>query len=253
MTISALVIGESCVDEYHYCDCERIAPDRPVPIVEIIESNKSIGMAGNVFENIKSLGMGCNLVTNSNWIDIKKERFVHKTSNHMFLRVDTRMSYDKFQFSELDLSAKYIVISDYNKGFLTENDIENICANHPNVFVDTKKKLNSWIANARFIKINNHEYEKSREYLESSGLKNVIKTSGSSGAFYLNEHFPVDSGEVIDVSGAGDTFLAGLVVGYDLTNDIRKAIVFANSCASTVVRRKGVTPVRRVDILTDRQ
>jgi sugar/nucleoside kinase (ribokinase family) len=50
----------------------------------------------------------------------------------------------------------------------------------------------------------------------------------------------VENVEVKDMSGAGDTFLAGLVVKYLETKDIRQAIVFANECATEVVQRRGV-------------
>ena len=43
------------------------------------------------------------------------------------------------------------------------------------------------------------------------------------------------------MSGAGDSFMAGLVVEYCRTDDIVKSIGFANKCASTVVKQRGVT------------
>ena len=43
-----LVIGESCLDEFVYCDAERLAPDLPIPILEIKEVRKNPGMAMNV-------------------------------------------------------------------------------------------------------------------------------------------------------------------------------------------------------------
>ena len=46
--------------------------------------------------------------------------------------------------------------------------------------------------------------------------------------------------EVIDVSGAGDSFLAGLIVEFSKSEDMEKAIIFANECASKVVGQKGV-------------
>ena len=52
--------------------------------------------------------------------------------------------------------------------------------------------------------------------------------------------FPVKEVSVRDVSGAGDTFLAGLVVKYIETNDIRKSIKFAQECATVVVQKHGV-------------
>ena len=49
--------------------------------------------------------------------------------------------------------------------------------------------------------------------------------------------------EIKDLSGAGDTFLAGLVCNYLNTNDIKQAIIFANECATKVVQRRGVNVV----------
>ena len=63
-----------------------------------------------------------------------------------------------------DLSFDYetIVISDYDKGFLTEDDIEQICENHHRVFLDTKKVLGPWARAAKFIKINNRKSKKNK-------------------------------------------------------------------------------------------
>ena len=46
-----------------------------------------------------------------------------------------------------------------------------------------------------------------------------------------------------DVSGAGDTFLAGLVVEYLKTKDIKKSIKFAQECTTKVVQKHGVATV----------
>ena len=46
--------------------------------------------------------------------------------------------------------------------------------------------------------------------------------------------------ECLDVSGAGDTFLAGLVAAYSKNRDLGIAIRFANRCAGEAVSKKGV-------------
>ena len=48
---------------------------------------------------------------------------------------------------------------------------------------------------------------------------------------------------VKDISGAGDTFLAGLVVDYVRTKDIEKSIKFAQECTKIVVQKHGVSTV----------
>jgi sugar/nucleoside kinase (ribokinase family) len=54
------------------------------------------------------------------------------------------------------------------------------------------------------------------------------------------EYFSTKKVSLRDVCGAGDTFLAGLVVKYIETNDIKKSIIYANECASIVVSKFGV-------------
>jgi sugar/nucleoside kinase (ribokinase family) len=49
--------------------------------------------------------------------------------------------------------------------------------------------------------------------------------------------------EIRDVSGAGDSFIAGLVVKYIEKKDIIDAIKFSNCCATQVVQKKGVSIV----------
>ena len=54
---------------------------------------------------------------------------------------------------------------------------------------------------------------------------------------------PTEEVPVKDVSGAGDTFLAGLVCKYIKTNDIEKSIKFAQECTMKVVQKHGVTTI----------
>ena len=137
-----------------------------------------------------------------------------------------------------------IIISDYCKGFLEESDIEHICKYNKNVFVDTKKKLGKWIKDADFIKINELEYQKNHEVLSDNGFEDkLIVTLGSKGCRYKGKEFPVKEVPVKDVSGAGDTFIAGLVRGYLDTQDIERAIEFAQECTTHVVQKHGVAIV----------
>ena len=84
-----LVIGESCTDEFIYCKAARLAPDYPVPVLQIQNKVTNPGMAANVFRNIQSRVSDTQLITNENWTSILKTRYVHEATNHMFLRVDS--------------------------------------------------------------------------------------------------------------------------------------------------------------------
>ena len=195
-----LVIGESCRDIFNYGECNRLCPEAPVPIFNSIQTTENGGMALNVKNNIAALNVETDLYTNANWDTITKTRFIDIRTNHMFMRLDCNdNAYERYNINNIrykDYDA--IVISDYNKGFLTKEDITNIGSRHPCVFLDTKKCLGSWCESITYIK---------------------------------------------DVSGAGDSFIAGLVVKYIENNDIIDAIRFANCCATKVVQKKGVSIV----------
>ena len=238
---SILVIGESSRDVFVYCNAFRLCPDVPVPVLNIKDQSENPGMAKNVHRNIQSLIKDCQILTNSNWYNVTKTRYVHEKSNHMFFRVDTIHEISRIDMSKIDYDYEIIVISDYDKGFLKKEDIEKICSKHPNVFIDTKKILGSWADKARFIKINDFEYKNSEKYITDNLFNKIIHTMGSEGCEYRGVNYSVDKVEVKDVSGAGDTFMAGLVVKYFETKNIEESIKFANKCASKVVRQKGVT------------
>jgi D-beta-D-heptose 7-phosphate kinase/D-beta-D-heptose 1-phosphate adenosyltransferase len=64
---------------------------------------------------------------------------------------------------------------------------------------------------------------------------------GGDGCEFNGKIYPVDKVEVLDVSGAGDTFIAALAHKFTRESDIDKAINFANYCASQVVQMRGTT------------
>ena len=234
------IIGESCIDVFVYCEAIRLAPDLPVPVLQEIHIEKNPGMAANVQRNIHSRLIKTELITNPNWESLIKTRYVHDSSNHMFFRVDTLFQIEQIKMDTLKLDTDIIVISDYNKGFLSENDIANICNSHPLVFLDTKKILGSWADQAAFIKINNYEFKNSQKFLTDKLQNKIIHTRGAEGCDYQGINYPVEKIDVRDTSGAGDSFMAALVAEYLTTSDIVKSIKSANIAASRVVQTRGV-------------
>ena len=238
---SILVLGESCKDVFVYCKAIRLAPDLPVPVLEIEHKSENPGMAMNVQLNIKQIYDNCDLETNSEWEKITKTRYVHAVTNHMFIRIDTPHIIPRIDTSTINYKSAMIVIADYNKGFITESDIEEISNKHDLVFLDTKKKLGTWANNCKLIKINDYEFERSRSSITRELEEKIIHTKGGDGCFFRGEHFPVKRVEVRDSSGAGDAFMAALAVKYLETKNILESIKFANLGASRVVSEKGVT------------
>lgn len=240
-----LVIGESCRDIFHYGICERLCPDAPVPVFKPTHTIENKGMAMNVKANLEALGAEVGFYTNDNYKDLTKTRYVDSKTNHMFIRIDIgEEEYGKANVKILrydDYDA--VVISDYNKGFLTEKDIQYIANRHPITFLDTKKPIGDWCENISFIKINNHEFKKAEKNLSQKIKDKLIITTGPEGAIHKGKKFPVPQVEIKDSSGAGDTFIAALTVKFLQTRDIEWSIRTANAAATKVVQKKGVTTV----------
>jgi bifunctional ADP-heptose synthase (sugar kinase/adenylyltransferase) len=246
-----LVIGDDGIDRFVYGTAVRLAPEAPVPVLNPVSETTNKGMAGNVVENLEALGLKTYFKHND--VTPIKTRYVDDRSGQILLRVDSNDKVERIDESELKTIAsnKYkgvtidaIIISDYDKGFLEEEDIEFICKNNSNVFIDTKKILGKWCVNASFIKINHVEYQHTEYTIHELGIENkMIITLSSKGCQHKGKIYPVEKVQIRDVSGAGDTFLSGLVAEYVLTKDIEKAIPFAQQCATVVVQKPGVSTI----------
>lgn len=247
-----LVIGDSCTDRFRYGDCDRICPEAPVPVFNPVEETSNGGMARNVQANVQALGVECDILTNKN--HIIKSRYVDMKTNQMLLRVDENdHTEEKFEQTSGCLDGyEAVIVSDYNKGFLTNLDISWICKSHPDTFVHSKKNFILPLGrDMRFFVINQQEYEKSKEHYEKDNedLDNVwmdklIVTQGERGCRYRKELHPsFKAREVQDLSGAGDTFLAAFAVNMMSCNSASRALDFANKCASQVVTKRGVTTI----------
>jgi D-beta-D-heptose 7-phosphate kinase/D-beta-D-heptose 1-phosphate adenosyltransferase len=247
-----LVVGDTCFDEFIYGTAVRLAPEAPVPVFNPINKTLNPGMAGNVVANLEALGIKTYFIKNPEPTPTKT-RYVDDRSGQILLRVDANDKVERISEDTLKhiASNKYkgitmnaIIISDYDKGFLEEEDIEFICKNNSNVFIDTKKILGKWCVNASFIKINHVEYQHTEYTLKELGIEDkLIITLSSKGCQHKGKIHPVEKVQIRDVSGAGDTFLSGLVSEFILNKDIEKAILFAQQCATIVVQKPGVTTI----------
>lgn len=241
-----LIIGDSCTDIFQYGVCERLSPEAAVPIFKPTYLKTSGGMAINIAENIAALGVEYDLITND--FRPAKTRYVEEQSNHLLLRVDVNDRVNPIEWEVLDKinyqDYSAVIISDYNKGYLWEDHIIHISKQHDLVFLDSKKEIGNWVENVKFIKINKSEFLKNwKDPLNFKG--DLIVTLGKDGVDLNKIHrFAIENEHnVRDLSGAGDTFLAALVVKYLETKDIKEAIKFANKCAAWVVTQKGVVAV----------
>lgn len=239
------MIGDSCLDKFVYCDVKRLAPDLPIPVLERVVETSNPGMAMNVARNLEALGLEVQVITNQDWEQNTKTRFVDKKTNHSFFRLDSTQALDSLDLIPNLSQFDAVVVSDYDKGYLTESVIEKILESNSRCFLDTKKILGNWAKEAHLIKINDYEYVRSQNFIESSPeiAAKIVRTKGGHGAEYRGEEFPVREVEVLDSSGAGDAFMAALVGGLLRNKPLAQAIIFANSKSSEVVQHRGVTVI----------
>jgi bifunctional ADP-heptose synthase (sugar kinase/adenylyltransferase) len=240
------VIGELCRDVFKYGNVTRLCPEAPVPVLTDIYKELNWGMAGNVQENLLAHNpeLNINLIHQKNLI--KKTRYIDDKTNHMFLRVDEGenevdtliLTPETVQtITESDL----VIVSDYNKGFLTEKTLVKIGKLSKLSIIDTKKTISKDLIDSfTFIKLNEHEYQRNK-HISNKNKDKFIITLGMNGAKHNDIIFPSPSPkQTIDVSGAGDTFTAFFSLKYYETKNISESITFANQMASIVVSKRGV-------------
>ena len=252
-----LVIGDKCTDVFVYGSVDRVCPEAPVCVLKSDRQTENPGMAGNVYVNVNKINKSffkekfdTELISNSN--QIYKTRYVDEKSNQMLLRVDGHdYSDERFDPSILKENYDAIIVADYDKGFLTEEDLKLISEIAPYTFIDTKKNFGDWILGYSFIKINEKEWNETSNWKKIDEIKDkCIVTLGSEGARIGDRIIPIVSPvEVRDLSGAGDTFMSAFSLWYldkiDTTEYVEElidsSIRFANQMASRVVSHQGVT------------
>ncbi len=227
-----LLIGDICLDVYQYGTVDRLSPEAPVPIFVPTHKEEREGMAGNVFANLTKLGCHVDILTGHAG---KKTRLIDTRSKQQIVRIDEDVNSSPIlQVDPTGYNA--IVISDYAKGVVTYELIEKLIESKLPVFIDTKKTDLERMQGA-WVKINELEYSKIKS--ECSGL---IVTKGAKGA--EAPHFDIICSapqvEVVDVTGAGDTFLSALTFEYLNTKNIQQAVEFAVAASSVTVQHLGV-------------
>jgi len=290
-----LVIGDVMLDHYLYCTCERISPEAPVPIANLHKEELILGGAANVANNLINLGVDvilCGIIGKDSYgleliNELKKnniENLLYQCVNRKTtiksrvisngqqqLRIDRE---DKFSISETEenqiieklkskiIQCNSIIISDYNKGLLTDGLLRKIFfeakgLNIP-VFVDPKIPPFNKYNGADIIKPNKKEayLETGIELVdevsiknaciklfEQTGINKIVITLSEDGVAVFEDHklkfIPTKAKKIFDVTGAGDTFLAALAVQYLFTNSAEKAIIFANVAAGITVQHRG--------------
>ena len=303
---ACLVIGDLMLDQYIFGDVNRLSPEAPVPIIKKNKHHNRIGGAGNVALNLIGLGIKPLLVGSIGNDDngkilsslIKKHNLSIKglikengqtttktrvmAGHHQIVRIDE----DQISFGPNEANIKKIikyinsdlsciVISDYNKGFLSASFLKKIIqqANREKipVLIDPKGKDASKYAGATLITPNK------KEAMELTGLtnfdndlintalkkisknykiKSIVMTQGEDGITHITQKkidaYPTAiSKQVYDVSGAGDTVIATLASCIIANLDLSDSFKLANLAAGIVISKLGTVPISREELLDE--
>ena len=302
-----LCVGDLILDHYVHGNIDRISPEAPIPVLKADDRNYNIlGGCGNVARNICSANSKChlisivgndddglkikeiikeiknltfNLIIDKNRCTTKKTRYV--CENQQILRVDNEIESPISKVLETKIikllknkinDYDVIVLSDYNKGVLTDTLIKKIIkiAQHFKkiLIVDPKKKDFSVYAGATFITPNFKELKSSintfninsknnddnlviklsKQIINKFKFKAVITTRSSDGISVVTDvgsffHLPSEAKEVFDVSGAGDTVLAYLSTSISKGKSLESSVKISNIAAGLAVGKFGTSVV----------
>ena len=303
-----LVIGDLMIDEYRSGMIERISPEAPVPVFQTKAITHFLGGAANTANNVVSMGGKASLIgllgddeynqimrqglkkakieldgliTDSTRPTTVKRRFI--TNEQQVFREDIEKAHESNMqvFEELEKKLKKIlpdsdavVISEYDKGFLTHSNYEMILTfvrkNNKPIVIDGKPSNIIYFRNLNLINSlitpNLKEAEEMTgiqggiEKIQDIGQKlmditnsNLFITCGSEGIYLFEEHdkiyhFPTKKVDVSDVTGAGDTVVAVSALGMAGKTDLYDIAELANTAGRIVVQKRGTALVTKEEL-----
>lgn len=296
-----LVVGDILLDHYIYGTTSRISPEAPVPVISFREEFFSPGGAANVAVNLSALNADVRLVgiigKDSGGSIITEELKSCRIPKKYIIAVGgyhtptkTRLISDSQQIVRLDreiierpspktekktvdtirsvirdFRPDALVISDYNKGLLTERilsaAIKSAKENKTMIVVDPKGTDFSKYRRADVITPNlaeaenvcgfgiNNEKEVGnalKKIKKITGIDKIFITRGKDGTSYLisetkTRTIASAAKDVYDVTGAGDTFISVLTLGLLCSQELETAVHLANSAAGIVIERTGTS------------
>ena len=304
-SLRILVIGDVMLDRYVIGEVSRISPEAPVPVLSVTDERSVAGGAANVALNVRSLGAQVESVgwfgkdeRGDELIDILRSENIEvdqafrfstaptisksrvTASNQQICRVDRESSSDQYnpKIAEIDelLQTKLkfadaVIVSDYGKGFVTNDLLSLVRQSAKFVSVDPKPSRLLDYAKPDLLTPNRLEALElaglSRETRDPFPKDEVVAriferfsplllaiTLGSEGMLLAKEGrveqvIPTAAKEVFDVSGAGDTVIASLTLALAAGQSFENAAEFANLAAGVVVGKVGTATVSPSEIL----
>ena len=282
------IIGDVMLDVWVQGDCTKVSPEASTLVLKENSRNYNIGGAGNLALNLSNLGVDTHLyssvgndapghriqeillknnitsyISNDAVTSTVKTRMIGPDGQHL-LRLDREEPYTESQPKQNLLKNlqkdDVVLVSDYNKGVITNTLVSDIVHLVKRVYVDPKQNPDCY-KDAYLVKPNMKEYEQwfgkfnpenADQYRTQFNWNWLVVTDGGNGIHVVGnneyKHITGDAVELADVSGAGDTVLAIIVKyveqGYSMTD----ACSLALKGASSVVQHRGVTVVQISDV-----
>jgi len=298
-----VVVGDVMLDHYVWGDAQRISPEAPVPVVDVMRDSYAPGGAANVALNLASLGAQPVLFgkvgeddAGKILMDLLRERKVDTSGivfssacqtirktrvmvrSQQLCRVDREDSPTRYALHEdsavrdqlksfVSDRGEGVLLSDYGKGGITDElfaYLRDMCQQKKiPLALDPKPRRKLTFTNVDLLTPNRPEA------LQLAGLSTSVSESfpgevvcqkiwerhkpehlaitlGADGILLsvkgrILAKIPTFAQEVFDVSGAGDTVIAALLLAQLAGADLKLAGHFANLAAGIVVGRVGTT------------
>ena len=287
------VFGDVMLDEYVRGTTTRICPEAPVPIVKNPTIERTAGGAANVAANVASLLEKSVNLYGSTGEDLESEYLTDillsmnvtpiftkfddaKTTikrrilsgDQYITRVDIETPLGPLNYHPDD--SDIIIISDYNKGSVSNSNELIRLFNGVPVLVDPKNTFDNYYG-AYLVKPNEKEFREyvcnysTKEELIKSARENIIKnnianmliTLGSKGMILVNrnEHieFSAKKVDVYDVTGAGDVVISAIAYGLLNKLSLKDAIEISINAAAVAVSKAGTYVVNKKDLRSNKK
>ncbi|MCB1188981.1 MAG: D-glycero-beta-D-manno-heptose-7-phosphate kinase [Leptospiraceae bacterium] len=303
-SLKIVVIGDIMLDEYLIGSVYRISPEAPVPVVLIKEENLTLGGSGNVIKNLNAIAVKSSVFGKAGkdsklallktllMTENMEEEDVHilecdgipttvKTriiaTHQQVCRVDREKIMPITETEEASilntlkekiLQSDALIISDYDKGYLTKTFISSIikmAKDHQKfIAIDPQVSHFFYYNNASILTPNHHEAGSAlgkklhtdeevenacKEITNRLSTDSMMITRGEKGiTIYIKNiekiyHIPTIAREVFDVTGAGDTVISIYTAFRVAGLSEYEAAIVANAGAGVVVQKLGSSTV----------
>lgn len=253
-------------DEYRLGGATNVANN----IKSLMGDKASVHYIGAVSESISDMLTEANISclsdeTHTENQILLKTRFVCAQNHIMRLDINKKYHfdnsfYDKLLIKIMENSYDLIVISDYNKGTIKPDIVQHIFNTNLPIIFDVKTALNlpnslQSSKNLKYLnvvlKCNKKEFNSEINTSHIHAVKAVVETRGEEGYYIHDDSSYVFKSEifqkknVVDVVGAGDSFLAGMAWSH-LHNDkfdVKSMASCGNNIAAMKVKNFGTYAV----------